>query len=313
MRTLALMNQKGGVGKTTTTVNLGAALAERGKRVLLIDLDPQAHLTINYGIDPAEGETLYDLMVGEAGLLQTVRVLGDVGLSDRFRPGGEIHLLPSSVDLAGVEAELAQAPGRQSILKNAVLRSGYDYDYVLLDCPPSLGLLTVNALALAMEVVIPMQAHFLALQGFAKLLDTTRLVSRQINPEIKVRGVILTMFDANTRLGSDVVAELQNFFDSARGRGLPWSEASLFKTKVRRNIKLAEAPSFGQPILTYDAASNGAVDYRRLAAEVEGGPIPDEAAARGMFEAAPADDPTPTVEFVRGAGDLPRRRQAVGA
>ncbi|MEL7237656.1 MAG: ParA family protein [Planctomycetota bacterium] len=317
MRTIALMNQKGGVGKTTTSVNLGAALAERGKKVLLADLDPQAHLTINYGIDPTDGATLYEVMNGEAGLLKAVRVLSDVGL----KGGGEIHLLPSSLDLAGIELELAETPGRQMLLKNAIARSQYDYDYVLLDCPPSLGLLTINALALAKEVVIPMQAHFLALQGFAKLLETTQLVGRQINPELSVTGVILTMFDAQTRLGSDVIEELQGFFDAARGQNLPWSDAKLFDTKVRRNIKLAEAPSFGQPIQVYDPQSNGAADYRKLAAEFEGVSEQAEqaqaATEKSAFSNTPIgsagsddlEDPTPTVEFVRRV-DQPTRASA---
>ena len=267
-RMIALMNQKGGVGKTTTTVNLGAALAERGRRVLLIDLDPQAHLTITYGVDPAnighDAPTLYEVLTGSATVLEAVRRL-DIGEN----AAGEIHVLPGSLDLAGLESELADADGRQLRLREAMARCGHDYDYVLLDCPPSLGLLTVNALAAAGEVLIPMQAHFLALQGFAKLLETTQLVGRGVNPKLRVTGVMLTMFDANTRLGGDVVGELKSFFDAARGRGLPWSEARLFETPVRRNIKLAEAPSFGQSILSYDPHSNGAADYRALAAELD--------------------------------------------
>lgn len=265
MHTIALMNQKGGVGKTTTTVNLGAALAERGLRVLLVDLDPQTHLTINYGVNPDEGKTLYHVLTGTAGVLEAVRRL-DV---ENLHGDGEIHLLPSSLDLAGLDLELVDTAGRQMLLKEAVARIGYDYDVVLLDCPPSLGLLTINALAMSQHVLIPMQAHFLALQGFAKLLQTTELVGTQLNPSLKVLGVVLTMFDAQTRLGADVVADLQGFFDEARGQNLPWSEAELFETKIRRNIKLAEAPSFGQPILTYDPASNGAADYRALAEELE--------------------------------------------
>ncbi len=268
MHTIALMNQKGGVGKTTTTVNLGAALAERGRRVLLVDLDPQAHLTINYGVDPDEGATLYDVLRDEAGVLAAVRHL-DVENLQGDGGGGEVHLLPSSLDLAGLETELIDADEKQMRLKRAIGRIGYDYDHVLLDCPPSLGLLTINALAMARHVLVPMQAHFLALQGFAKLLETTQLVAKQINRELSVLGVVLTMFDSQTRLGADVVSELQGFFDSAREHDLPWRDGQLFETKVRRNIKLAEAPSFGQPILTYDPASNGAADYRKLAEELE--------------------------------------------
>lgn len=276
MRTIALMNQKGGVGKTTTTVNLGAALAERGRRVLLIDLDPQAHLTITYGVEPADGPTLYEVLVGDVGVLQATRRLEVPGIAEKV---GEIHVLPGSLDLAGLESEMADVEGRQLKLREAMERAAHDYDYVLLDCPPSLGLLTVNALALADEVLIPMQAHFLALQGFAKLLETTQLVGQSINQGLKVGGVVLTMFDAQTRLGSDVVNELQGFFDAARGQKLPWSESRLYDTKIRRNIKLAEAPSFGQSILAYDPASNGAADYRALAAEMEADLNPAEAEA----------------------------------
>jgi chromosome partitioning protein len=285
MRTIALMNQKGGVGKTTTTVNLGAALAERGRRVLLIDLDPQAHLTITYGVEPADGPTLYEVLAGDVGVLQATRRLEVPGIAEK---GGEIHVLPGSLDLAGLESEMADVEGRQLKLREAMERAAHDYDYVLLDCPPSLGLLTVNALALADEVLIPMQAHFLALQGFAKLLETTQLVGQSINQGLKVCGVVLTMFDAQTRLGSDVVNELQGFFDAARGQKLPWSESRLYDTKIRRNIKLAEAPSFGQSILAYDPASNGAADYRALAAEMEADLNPAEAAA---LEAGPALEP----------------------
>ena len=272
MRTIALMNQKGGVGKTTTTVNLGAALAERGRRVLLIDLDPQAHLTITYGVDPDDPDdapTLYDVLTGSAGVLQATRRLEPVA------GGGEIHLLPGSLDLAGLESEMAEIDGRQLRLRDAMQAVQHDYDYVLLDCPPSLGLLTINALALADEVLVPMQAHFLALQGFAKLLETTQLMAQNVNQHLVVSGVVLTMFDAQTRLGSDVVTELQGFFDAAQGQNLPWSEARLFNTKIRRNIKLAEAPSFGQSILAYDPQSNGAADYRKLAAEFERAHAPD--------------------------------------
>lgn len=302
MRTIALMNQKGGVGKTTTTVNLGAALAERGRRVLLVDLDPQAHLTITYGVEPDDGATLYEVLTGEAGVLAAVRRLDVPGVADR---GGEIHVLPGSLDLAGLESEMAGVDGRQLRLRDAMARAGHDYDYVLLDCPPSLGLLTVNALAMAEEVLIPMQAHFLALQGFAKLLETTQLVGQSINPRLKVGGVVLTMFDAQTRLGSDVVNELQGFFDAARGQGLPWSESRLYATKIRRNIKLAEAPSFGQSILAYDAHSNGAADYRALAAEMDA--IEVTAVPAQVHE--PAADDKPHLEFVRRAAPRQLERQ----
>ena len=270
MRTIAVMNQKGGVGKTTTTVNLGAALAERGKRVLLIDLDPQAHLTINYGVEAdAEQPSLYDVLTDD-------RPTDDPApLSESIRSVGErLSMVPSSIDLAAAEVELVTVLGREMILRRrleamAAQTPGVDpYDFVLLDCPPSLGLLTINALAAAGEVLIPMQPHFLPLQGVAKLLETVQLVNKRMNPKLRVVGIALTMFDSQTKLSTEVVGELNAFIAAAAGKGLPWSEATIFKTRIRRNIKLAESPSFGQTILKYDTGSNGAADYRALAAEV---------------------------------------------
>jgi chromosome partitioning protein len=205
MRIIALMNQKGGVGKTTTTVNLGAALAEAGKRVCLIDLDPQAHLTINYGVDPTPDiVSLYDVMVDGRGFLEAVRKIDD-----------NIALVPGSIDLAAAEIELVSVIGRETILKEKLETAQHDFDYILLDCPPSLGLLTVNALALASEVIIPMQAQFLALQGVAKLLETVQLVGRRMNPKLKVSGIVLTMFDSQTKLSNEVVAELSGYIEDA--------------------------------------------------------------------------------------------------
>lgn len=261
MRIIALMNQKGGVGKTTTTVNLGAALAERGRKVCLIDLDPQAHLTINYSIEPDPQRTnLYDVLVDERALLEAVHPVSD-----------RLAVVPSTIDLAAAEVELVTVMGRELIFKKRLeaMRAGSDFDYVLLDCPPSLGLLTINALAAAHEVIIPMLAHFLALQGVARLLETVRMVRQRMSPQLRVGGIVLTLFDAQTRLSGEIVAELENFLAEARGKNLPWSEAKIFETRIRRNIKLAESPSFGQSILQYDPTSNGAADYRALAAEVE--------------------------------------------
>jgi chromosome partitioning protein len=258
MRIIALMNQKGGVGKTTTTANLGAALAEMGQRVCLIDLDPQAHLTINYGVEPtADVTSLYDVLCEEASFLEAIHKVDD-----------RIALVPSSIDLAAAEIELVSVLGRETILKEKMGTAQHDFDFILIDCPPSLGLLTINALGVADEVIIPMQPHFLALQGFAKLLETIQLVNRRMNPRLKVSGVVLTMFDAQTKLTSEVVAELDGFISSAKGKPLPWADARIFATKIRRNIKLAECPSFGQTIIAYGPASNGAADYRALAAEV---------------------------------------------
>jgi len=261
MRIIALMNQKGGVGKTTTTVNLGAALAEAGKRVCLIDLDPQAHLTINYGIEPGDQNivSLYDVLLEERSLLEAIHSVEK-----------NIAIVPSSIDLAAAEIELVAVLGREMLLKRRLEAAGeaLEFDYLLLDCPPSLGLLTINALAAADELIIPMLAHFLALQGVAKLLETVQLVSRRMNPRLRVSGVVLTMFDAQTRLSGEVVAELENFIIDARGRNLPWSDAVIFETRIRRNIKLAESPSFAQTILRYGPRSPGATDYRALAREV---------------------------------------------
>lgn len=258
MRIIALMNQKGGVGKTTTTVNLGAALAEQGRKVCLIDLDPQAHLTINYGVEPSrEICSLYNVLVEGCSFLQAVHKVQE-----------NLALVPSSIDLAAAEIELVGELGREMILKKRLEQTQHDFDYILIDCPPSLGLLTINALSLATEVMIPMQAHFLALQGVAKLLETVHLVSRRMNPRLIVAGIVLTMFDAQTKLSNEVVAELHSFIESAQGKSLPWSEARIFSSRIRRNIKLAESPSFGQTILTYEPTSNGATDYRALAREV---------------------------------------------
>jgi chromosome partitioning protein len=255
------MNQKGGVGKTTTTVNLGAALAEMGKTVCLLYLDPQGHLTINYGVEtPAEQITLYDVLTEDRPLLDAVHRISD-----------QVSLIPSSIDLAAAEIELVSVLGREMLLKRrleAAVTAGFNFDYVLIDCPPSLGLLTINALAASDEVIIPMQPHFLALQGVAKLLETVQLVNKRMNPRLRVSGIVLTMFDSQTKLSGEVVNELTGFIDAAKGKNLPWSDGRVFNTKIRRNIKLAECPSFGLTILAYEPSSNGAADYRALAKEV---------------------------------------------
>jgi chromosome partitioning protein len=258
MRIIAFMNQKGGVGKTTTSVNLAAALAEQGQKVCMVDMDPQAHLTINYGVDPSsEVASLYHVLVEGHGFLATLRQVGK-----------NLALIPGSIDLAAAEVELVSVPGREVLLKNKIEAAKTEFDFMVLDCPPSLGLLTVNALAVAAEVIIPMQPHFLALQGVGKLLETVALVSRRMNPALKVSGIVLTMFDSQTKLSNEVVNDLKGFIEDAAGKNLPWSGTRIFASRIRRNIKLAESPSFGQTILQYDSASNGAADYRSLAREV---------------------------------------------
>jgi chromosome partitioning protein len=252
------MNQKGGVGKTTTTVNLGAALAEAGNHVCMIDLDPQAHLTINYGMEPtADTCSLYDVLLNDRSFLEAVHKVDD-----------RIAVVPSSIDLAAAEVELVSVLGRERLLKERLEAVEHDFDFILLDCPPSLGLLTLNALAVADEVIIPMQPHFLALQGVAKLLETVQLVNKRINPKLRISGIVLTMFDSQTKLCNEVVAELNSFIDQAAGKPLPWAKAKIFASKIRRNIKLAECPSFGKTIIAYEPNSNGAADYRSLAHEV---------------------------------------------
>jgi chromosome partitioning protein len=281
MRTIAIMNQKGGVGKTTTTVNLGAALAELGFHVLLIDMDPQAHLTINYGFEPnSEVPSLYDVLIEDRSLLEAIQKFDD-----------RIALVASSIDLAGAEIELVSRPSRESILKKKLDVAKDDFDFVLLDCPPSLGLLTINALAAAGEVIIPMQPHFLALQGVGKLLETVQLVSRQLNPELRVSGIVLTMYDSQAKLSGEIVKDLAGFVDAAKEQKVPWSGARIFKAKIRRNIKLAESPSFGQHIIKYEATSNGATDYRNLAKEVAAMDVDDEEPPPAPMPVARATSP----------------------
>lgn len=258
MRRIAILNQKGGVGKTTTTASLGAALARFGKRVLLVDLDPQGHLSLHFGIEISPDQSsVYDVLSAEASI-KSVAV----------RVDDNITVVPADIDLAGADAELVNVMGREVLLREALAPIADQYDCLLIDCPPSLGVLTVNALVAAEEVMIPLQAHFLALQGLGKLLDTVMLVRQRINPRLTVSGVVLCMHESTTRLAGEVVEDLQGFLDAARGSDRPWSDAKVFKTRIRRNIKLAESASFGQTVFDYAPKSNGAADYRRLAEEV---------------------------------------------
>ncbi|MBN1342902.1 MAG: AAA family ATPase [Phycisphaerae bacterium] len=260
MRRIAVINQKGGVGKTTTTVNLGAALARRGYRVLLIDLDPQGHLTLSLGLDlEASSPTTYDLLTRSVSLSQARRRVNDA-----------LWCVGSHIELAAAEPELMGVVGREMILRDAIEAEPDAYDYILMDCPPSLGLLTLNALAAAKEVFVPVQPHFLALQGMGNLLKTVSLLSQRINPELRVTGILLCMFESGTRLAGEVVEELESFLSQAGRASMPWANARLFDTRVRRNIKLAESPSYGQTIFDYAPTSHGAIDYECLAAEVAG-------------------------------------------
>lgn len=258
MRSIAVINQKGGVGKTTTVVNLGAALAQRGMRVCLIDLDPQSHATLHVGIDPRPHEpSIYEVLADKAPLADVRRRLSE-----------NLWMVGSSLDLAAAEIELAGVVGREVILRDKLRQDTGSFDYVLVDCPPSLGILTLNALAAVREVFIPLQPHFLALHGLGKLLETLEVVAARLNPPLRLGGVILCMYDANTRLAAEVSRDVEDFLQSARGRKTPWADAETFRTRIRRNIRLAEAPSFGKSIFQYAPDSHGAEDYGRLAEEV---------------------------------------------
>ncbi len=263
MRSIAVMNQKGGVGKTTTVVNVAAAMAQSGRRVCLVDLDPQAHATLHLGIDPMpEQPSIYEVLADKAKLADVRRDVAE-----------NLSVVGASLDLAAAEIELAGVVGREVILRDKLREDEElsEVDYLLIDCPPSLGLLTLNALAAVDEVFIPLQPHFLALHGLSKLLETIELVAARLNSRLRLSGVIFCMYASNTRLAAEVSQDVDEFFHAARDRQTPWVDAVVFQTRIRRNIRLAEAPSFGQSIFRYAASSNGAEDYRRLTEEILSG------------------------------------------
>ncbi len=259
MRTIAVMNQKGGVGKTTTSVNLAAGLACAGRRVCLIDLDPQGHASLHFGIEAfGETPTIYQVFGGEKKLSDARRLVTD-----------NLWLVPSNLDLAAAEMELADVTGRELLLRQSLEDSARTnaYDYIVIDCPPSLGILTINALTAVSEVFIPLQPHFFALQGLSKLLETTALVTRRLNRNLRVTGIILCLYETGTRLAADITDDLTAFLDKS-DRATPWANAQIFRSRIRRNIKLAEAPSFGQSIFDYAPQCPGAHDYAALVQEV---------------------------------------------
>ncbi|MFQ6048350.1 MAG: ParA family protein [Phycisphaerae bacterium] len=274
MRRIAIINQKGGVGKTTTAVNLGSALARAGQQTVLIDLDPQAHLTTHLGLEPnLHRPGTYELLMQSLPIERLAQPVRE-----------RLEVVSSHIDLAAAELELVSVVGREVILRDLLARYCRPCDFILMDCPPSLGVLTLNGLAAANEVFIPLQPHFLALQGMGKLLETVQLVAQRINPTVVVSGIVLCMYESGTRLAEEVVEDLKSFLNAARCQQVPWRNAQIFRTRIRRNIKLAECPSHGRSIFDYAPRSHGALDYAALAEEVL-------AMAQPPGDAGPGDSP----------------------
>ena len=242
-RVIAVANQKGGVGKTTTAINLSACLAEKGQKVLAIDMDPQGNMTSGLGIDKDEVEkNIYDLMIGQAGVDE---VLQKEAIEN-------LDVIPTSIDLSAAEIELIGVDDKEFIIRNAVQPIKDDYDYIIIDCPPSLSMLTINAMTTADSVLVPIQCEYYALEGLTQLIHTIELVQNRLNPDLDIEGVVFTMYDARTNLSLQVVENVKNNLDQ-----------SIYKTIIPRNVRLAEAPSYGLPITLYDKRSVGAESYRR--------------------------------------------------
>lgn len=250
VKVIAIANQKGGVGKTTTAVNLAACLAALGRKVLLIDSDPQGNATSGLGFDKRDiKKCIYDNLINDVPMAETIKNTAYANLD----------LVPATIQLAGAEIELVSLMNREGRLKSALERVKHEYDYVLIDCPPSLGLLTINSLTASSSVIIPIQCEFYALEGVTMLMNTIQLVQRNLNPALKLEGVVMTMFDSRTNLSQDVVEEVKKYFSS-----------KMYQTIIPRNVRLSEAPSHGQPVIDYDNKSKGAQVYMELAKEVIG-------------------------------------------
>jgi len=249
---IAIVNQKGGVGKTTTAVNLSSCLAEKGKKVLIIDVDPQGNATLGLGFDnKAEGQnSIYEVIIDNLPLKDIIKETGISGL----------YLAPSNINLTGAEVELVGFENREKRLKETLTDIKNEYDFIFIDAPPSLGIITLNALVACDSVLIPLQAEFYAMDGLAQLLNTISLVKQELNPDIYIEGVLITMFDSRTRLAIQVVEEIKNKFKDA-----------VYDVLIPRNVKISEAPSFGQPINIYDKNSKGAEAYEKLAKEILSG------------------------------------------
>ena len=247
-RVIAVANQKGGVGKTTTAINLSACLAEKGQKVLAIDMDPQGNMTSGLGIDKDEVEkNIYDLMIGQAGVDE---VLQKEAIEN-------LDVIPTSIDLSAAEIELIGVDDKEFIIRNAIAPIKDNYDYIIIDCPPSLNMLTINALTAATSVLVPIQCEYYALEGLSQLIHTIDLVKDRLNNDLEIEGVVFTMYDARTNLSLQVVENVKENL-----------QQNIYKTIIPRNVRLAEAPSYGQPITLYDSRSTGAEAYRLLAEEV---------------------------------------------